>query len=127
MKFLAVSAVLVAVAAADSQSPASIPSQTLNSFQASALATLSAAQAALNSMNSQMIAQDKASQEAAIHSQSVAVHENISDDLGSLDSSESESAELGSLEGEESFHSSSGSSVAGSMLALALVAGAAMF
>ncbi|KAJ2593210.1 hypothetical protein EV177_008594 [Coemansia sp. RSA 1804] len=47
-------------------------------------------------------------------------------DLGSMDS-EMESSELGSLDVEEASVSSSASSVAGSMLAIVFVAGAAMF
>ncbi|KAJ2655900.1 hypothetical protein IWW48_005300 [Coemansia sp. RSA 1200] len=129
MKFLAVSAALVAaVAAADNAQVNSIPSQTLNSFQAGALATLSAAQAAINSMNSQHVADNKASQDAALHSQSVANMGGSTEglDLGSM-GSEMESSELGSLDVEEASVSSSASSVAGSMLAIAFVAGAAMF
>ncbi|KAJ2556821.1 hypothetical protein EV175_001745 [Coemansia sp. RSA 1933] len=123
MKFIAVSAALVAaVATADAQGNTT-PSQTLNSFQAGALATLSAAQAALNSLNSQHVADNKASQDAALLSQSLAEHGN-SDDLGHLNS-EHENSELGSLDVDEM--SSSASSVAGSMLAIAFMAGAAMF
>ncbi|KAJ2776175.1 hypothetical protein GGI15_004925 [Coemansia interrupta] len=125
MKTIAFAAIVAVAAAADSQS--SIPSQTLNSFQAGALATLSAAQAALNSVNSQHIAENKASQDAALHSQSVAIHEfgTSSEDLGSLDNSELDS--LNDSLVEEVSHSSSASSVAGSMIAVALMAGVAMF
>ncbi|KAJ1990810.1 hypothetical protein GGI04_005989, partial [Coemansia thaxteri] len=117
--------VVAAAAASSTQAPAAIPSQTLNSAQAAALATLSAAQASLNAMNSQLVANDKASQAAAIESQSQVAHSHSgSEDLGALDSS--------MLEGmESSIHEqskdSAASSVAGSMLALALMAGAAMF
>ncbi|KAJ1780986.1 hypothetical protein LPJ59_007146, partial [Coemansia sp. RSA 2399] len=103
----------------------SIPSQTLNSFQAGALATLSAAQAAINSVNSQHVAENKASQEAALLSQSLVEHGNT-EDLGHL-LSEMESSELGSLDVDEASERSSASSVAGSMLAIAFMAGAAMF
>ncbi|KAJ2398353.1 hypothetical protein GGI23_003235 [Coemansia sp. RSA 2559] len=125
MKFLAVSAALVAAVATANAQGNSIPSQTLNSFQAGALATLSAAQAAINSMNSQHIAENKASQEAALLSQSLVEHGNT-EDLGHL-LSEMESSELGSLDVDEASEKSSASSVAGSMLAIALMAGAAMF
>ncbi|KAJ2395648.1 hypothetical protein GGI23_004224 [Coemansia sp. RSA 2559] len=125
MKFLAVSAALVAAVATANAQGNSIPSQTLNSFQAGALATLSAAQAAINSMNSQHIAENKASQEAALLSQSLVEHGNT-EDLGHL-LSEMESSELGSLDVDEASEKSSASSVAGSMLAIAFMAGAAMF
>ncbi|KAJ1838611.1 hypothetical protein LPJ73_007028 [Coemansia sp. RSA 2703] len=125
MKTVAFTIIAAVVASASAQS--TIPSQTLNSFQAGALATLSAAQAALNSVNSQHIAENKASQEAAIHSQSVAIHElgTSSDDLGSLDNSELDSLDDSMVE--EVSHSSSASSVAGSMIAVVLMAGVAMF
>ncbi|KAJ2037342.1 hypothetical protein H4S04_008598 [Coemansia sp. S16] len=117
--------VAAAVAASTTAPQPSIPSQTLNSAQAEALATLSAAQASLNAMNSQMIANNQASQAAAILSQSHAAHSHSgSEDLGDLDSS--------ALEGiESSIHEdnkdNAASSIAGSMLALALMAGVAMF
>ncbi|KAJ1869089.1 hypothetical protein LPJ57_005611 [Coemansia sp. RSA 486] len=123
MKTFALATLVAAAAAAEVNS---IPSQTLNSFQAGALATLSAAQAALNSANSQLIAENKASQEAAIHSQSVAIHENgTTDDLGSLDQSELDSLDESSLD--EQSDTSSASSFAGSIVAVALMAGVAMF
>ncbi|KAJ2724171.1 hypothetical protein GGI07_002125 [Coemansia sp. Benny D115] len=124
MKSFALAALVAVAAAAE---PASIPSQTLNSFQAGALATLSAAQAALNSVNAQHVAENKASQDAALHSQSAVVHEQSpnSEDLGNLDESDSES-DMSSVF-EESTSGAAATSVAGSMLALALMAGVAMF
>ncbi|KAJ2502048.1 hypothetical protein GGH96_001448 [Coemansia sp. RSA 1972] len=123
MKFLAVSTL---VAAAVAQSPQmTIPSQTLNQAQMEALATLSAAQAQLNAQNSQMIADNKASQEAAILSISGIVHES---DLGELDSShshsgshsgsESDSMDSGSVDEEDT--DSGAASVTASVLAVAL-------
>ncbi|KAJ1667269.1 hypothetical protein IW140_001724 [Coemansia sp. RSA 1813] len=128
MKFLAVSATLAAAIASANAQVNSIPSQTLNSFQAGALATLSAAQAAINSMNSQHVADNKASQDAALLSQSMANHDGATAGLdhGSMNS-EHENSELGSLDVDEASVSSSASSVAGSMLAIAFMAGAAMF
>ncbi|KAJ2872432.1 hypothetical protein FB639_004346, partial [Coemansia asiatica] len=119
MKTIALATLVAVAAAADVHS---IPSQTLNSFQAGALATLSAAQAALNSANAQLIADNKASQEAVLHSQSVAVHDlGTTDDLGSLDQSELDSLDESSLH--EVSDTSSASSFAGSIVAIALMAG----
>ncbi|KAJ1785477.1 hypothetical protein LPJ62_004208 [Coemansia sp. RSA 2167] len=124
MKFLAASAL---VAAAVAQSPQmTIPSQTLNQAQMEALATLSAAQAQLNAQNSQMIADNRASQEAAILSISGIVHES---DLGELDSSHSQShsgsgsdsmdsMDNGSVDEEDT--DSGAASVTASVLAVAL-------
>ncbi|KAJ2804262.1 hypothetical protein H4S07_004269 [Coemansia furcata] len=128
MKSIATISMFVAAAAAASSTAApqpTIPSQTLNSAQAAALATLSAAQASLNAMNSQMIVNNQASQFAAIQSQSHAAHSHSgSEDLGDLDSSALEGIE--SSVGEET-KGNGASSLAGSMLALALMAGVAMF
>ncbi|KAJ1854873.1 hypothetical protein GGH12_001496 [Coemansia sp. RSA 1822] len=121
MKFLAVSALIAAAAA---QSPQmTIPSQTLNQAQMEALATLSAAQAQLNAQNSQMIADNRASQEAAILSISGIVHES---DLGELDSShshsgsgsDSDSMDHDSVDEEDT--DSGAASVTASVLAVAL-------
>ncbi|KAJ2803975.1 hypothetical protein H4R20_002680 [Coemansia guatemalensis] len=123
MKTIAVSAALIAAVVAQSDH-ASVPSQTLNQAQQEALATLSAAQAELNAQNSQMIANDKASQQAAIFSQSHAANESEMSDLDSLESDESDSLDSDSVDEDTE---SGASSVSGSVLALALVVGAAMF
>ncbi|KAJ2160042.1 hypothetical protein GGF46_002553 [Coemansia sp. RSA 552] len=125
MKYIAAAAAFAAVATA--QVPeVTIPSQTLNQAQMEALATLSAAQAELNHQNSQMIAADKASQEAAIFSQSAEAFASEAGDLGALESAESES--LDSLESDEEESPDSGaSSATASVLAIAVVVGAAMF
>ncbi|KAJ2327556.1 hypothetical protein GGI00_004430, partial [Coemansia sp. RSA 2681] len=124
--FAAISVFVAAAVAASTTAPLpAIPTPTLNSAQAEALATLSAAQASLNAANSQMIANNQASQLAAIESQSHAAHSHSgSEDLGDLDSSALEGVD--SSAGEDS-KDNAASSVAGSMLALALMAGVVMF
>ncbi|KAJ2303898.1 hypothetical protein IWW55_002694 [Coemansia sp. RSA 2706] len=120
MKTVAFAALLAAASA-----QVSIPSQTLNQAQIEALATLSAAQNQLNQLNSQMIADDKASQEAAIFSQSAIAHESDMADLGSLDSSDNESSGMDSVDEHDS--DSGAASISKSVLALAVAVGAAMF
>ncbi|KAI7833510.1 hypothetical protein BX661DRAFT_76530 [Kickxella alabastrina] len=124
MKTFVLAAVATVAAAANS---IPFPSQTLNSVQAEAIASLSAAQASLNAVNSHHVADNKASQAAAIHSQSVFNHNlgTSSEDLSDLGDLDYESMS-GSYVHEQS-STSSASSVAGSMLALALMAGVAMF
>ncbi|KAJ1961411.1 hypothetical protein GGI12_003261 [Dipsacomyces acuminosporus] len=116
-----------AAPAAPTHPSVSIPSQTLNAVQAAVLATLSAEQAQLNGFHSNHVVQDKASHAAALYSESVAAHKLIpghSEDLGALDSEHHSS-------NEHSVHEQSkgngASSVAGSMLAVAIMVGAAMF
>ncbi|KAJ2892607.1 hypothetical protein GGI21_005573, partial [Coemansia aciculifera] len=126
--FAAISAFVAVAVAASSAAPQpaatqpAVPTPVLNSAQAAALATLSAAQASLNAANSQMIANNQASQLAAIESQSHAIHSHThsgSEDLGELDSGvDGEDSSVG-----EHSKDSAASSVAGSMLALALMAG----
>ncbi|KAJ2081504.1 hypothetical protein H4R24_002277 [Coemansia sp. RSA 988] len=123
MKTIAVSAALIAAVVAQSEH-ASIPSQSLNQAQQEALATLSAAQAELNAQNSQMIADNRASQEAAIFSQSHAANEAELSDLDSFESSESDSLDSDSVHEDTE---SGAPSVSGSVLAFALVVGAALF
>ncbi|KAJ2849495.1 hypothetical protein IWW36_002594 [Coemansia brasiliensis] len=124
MKSFALAASLVAVASAQVQ-PVAIPSPTLNQAQMEALASLSAAQAELNNANSQLIADNQASQEAAIFSQSAQARESELSELGSLDSSESESeSSLGSLEENTD---SGASSLTSSLLAAVVAVGAALF
>ncbi|KAJ2453073.1 hypothetical protein EV183_002502 [Coemansia sp. RSA 2336] len=124
MKSFVFAASLVAAASAQVQ-PVSVPSQTLNQAQADALASLSAAQAELNNANSQLIANDRASQEAAIFSQSAQAHESELSELGSLDSSESESGSA--LESIEDDTSSGASSLMSSLIVAMVGAGAALF
>ncbi|PIA14952.1 hypothetical protein COEREDRAFT_82371 [Coemansia reversa NRRL 1564] len=123
MRTIAVSAAFIAAVVAQNEH-ASIPSQTLNQAQQEALDTLSAAQAELNAQNSQMIANDKASQQAAILSQSNIANESELSDLDSLESNDSDSSDADSVDEDGD---SGASSHSGSVLALALVVGAAMF
>ncbi|KAJ2712382.1 hypothetical protein H4R19_002784 [Coemansia spiralis] len=123
MKCAAVIAALVAVAAAQ-QHPAATPVVKLNPDQEAALASLSSAQSKLNMENSQMIAHEQASQEAALHSISQAAHGQQSGTGLDNEASDSDSNDLDSLDE----HSGSGAaSITGSVLALIAVLGAAMF
>ncbi|KAJ2779710.1 hypothetical protein H4R18_003850 [Coemansia javaensis] len=124
MKVLAVAA-LVACAAAQHTTPAAAAPSTavkLTADQQAALASLSSAQEQLNAQNSQMIAQDHASQSAAILSQS---HLAMNSDVESsgLESSELEHSGMDSDEDSDS----GASALTGAVLALAVAAGAAMF
>ncbi|ORX71238.1 hypothetical protein DL89DRAFT_266248, partial [Linderina pennispora] len=98
-----------------------IPSATLNPQQAAALASLSAAQAEINAAAAAHVDANRASQAAALHSESVAAHhQTASDDLGGLEDDVESASGHSSSKGHSS--SNGASQIAGSMLAVVAMA-----
>ncbi|KAJ2761634.1 hypothetical protein IWQ56_005218 [Coemansia nantahalensis] len=120
MKCVAALAALVAAVAAQ-QHPAATPVVKANAEQEAAMASLSSVQNHMNVQNSMMIAADKASQEAALHSISQAAHGQQSGSGVDEESSEMDSDDIDG-------HLDSGAGyITSSVLALVAVLGAAMF